>query len=136
MIPTNEAEIEVDFSGFRKLRYPRKNLRSVLYNLVSNAIKYADPQRAPRVTVKTYMSTAANDCVLSVADNGLGIADKQLSKLFTMFKRLHDHVEGSGIGLYLVKRILDNSGDRILVESQPGEGSVFNVYFRQEDPQG
>ena len=102
---------------------------------MSNAIKYADPQRAPRVTVKTYMSTA-NDCVLSVADNGLGIADKQLSKLFTMFKRLHDHVEGSGIGLYLVKRILDNSGDRILVESQPGEGSVFNVYFRQEDPQG
>ncbi len=69
---------------------------------------------------------------LSVADNGLGIADNQVSKIFSMFKRVYTHVEGSGIGLYLVKRILDNTGDKIVVQSEEGKGSVFNVYFNQD----
>jgi PAS domain S-box-containing protein len=133
LIHASKAEIEVDISGFKELEFSRKNLRSVLFNLVSNAIKYADPQRTAKVSIKTYMSPT-NDRVLSVADNGLGIPENQVGKIFIMFKRLHDHVEGSGIGLYLVKRIVDNSGGRILVESQVGKGSVFRVFFRQEDP--
>lgn len=134
LIQKSKAEIEADFSVLDRLVYFRKNLRSILYNLISNAIKYADPQRAPKVTIKTYPSVA-NECVLSISDNGQGISENQVSKVFNMFKRFHDHVEGSGIGLFLVKRILDNSGDRILVESQLGKGSVFNVFFKQGGPQ-
>jgi signal transduction histidine kinase len=55
----------------------------------------------------------------------------RLDQLFTMFKRFHDHVEGSGIGLYMVKKIVENAGGRIEVESQVGVGSTFRVYFRR-----
>jgi signal transduction histidine kinase len=55
----------------------------------------------------------------------------RLGQLFTMFKRFHDHVEGTGIGLYMVKKMVENAGGRIEVETHLGEGSTFRVYFRQ-----
>jgi signal transduction histidine kinase len=67
--------------------------------------------------------------VLDVQDNGLGIAENQLPKLFGMFQRLHDHVEGSGIGLYMVKKIVENAGGTVAVHSQLGDGSTFVVSF-------
>ncbi len=69
-----------------------------------------------------------------VKDNGLGINKKHHSKLFLMFKRLHTHVEGSGIGLYIIKRIVENNGGKIEVESEENEGSEFKVYFYQGIP--
>jgi signal transduction histidine kinase len=65
-----------------------------------------------------------------VQDNGLGLSPAQQSKLFTMFKRMHTHVEGTGIGLYIVKRIIENNGGKIDVESEQGKGTVFKVYFK------
>ncbi|WP_242916448.1 PAS domain-containing sensor histidine kinase [Pontibacter liquoris] len=131
LIAASNAEIIADFSGFKSLTYSRKNLRSILFNLVSNAIKYAHPQRRPQVRVKTHLASTGLYC-LSVADNGLGITSNQTSKIFSLFKRAHDHVEGSGIGLYLVKKILDNSGDSIVVDSVPDKGSVFSICFKQK----
>jgi signal transduction histidine kinase len=55
------------------------------------------------------------------------------NKIFMMFKRLHNHVEGTGIGLYIVKKIIDNMGGKIEVETAVGEGSTFKVYFKTED---
>ncbi|MFN6946356.1 MAG: ATP-binding protein [Cytophagaceae bacterium] len=72
-------------------------------------------------------------CVLSVRDNGLGIDPDKKDKVFSMFKRFHDHVDGTGIGLYIVKRIIDNAEGKIEVESEPGKGSTFKVYFKQRD---
>ncbi|CAN5223037.1 hypothetical protein BH23BAC1_BH23BAC1_26630 [soil metagenome] len=69
--------------------------------------------------------------MLSVADNGLGFNVKQ-EKVFGMFKRFHDHVDGSGIGLYIVKKIMDNYGGKIEVESKENVGSTFNVFFRNK----
>ncbi|MGV3539905.1 MAG: PAS domain-containing sensor histidine kinase [Rufibacter sp.] len=131
-INTSQAEISVSTAGFENLKYSRKNLRSVMHNLISNAIKYADPQRKPEVHITTSISPDG-DYILSVADNGLGLTEEQIPKIFQMYKRVHDHVEGSGIGLYLVKRILDNSGDTITVESNPKEGSVFHLHFHQSE---
>ncbi len=51
-----------------------------------------------------------------------------------MFKRFHTHVEGSGIGLYIVKRIVDNAGGKIEVKSSLGKGTIFNIYFRFDSP--
>jgi signal transduction histidine kinase len=65
-----------------------------------------------------------------VQDNGLGLAPEQQAQLFTMFRRLHSHVEGSGIGLYMVKKILENAGGKVEVESSVGKGSTFRAYFR------
>lgn len=109
--------------------YARKNLRSIIYNLVSNAIKYKSPDRPPVIHLKTYEQ--GEYVVLEVQDNGLGIKKEQQHKLFTMFKRLHTHVEGTGIGLYIVKRIIENNGGRIEVDSVHGKGTTFKVYFRQ-----
>ncbi len=66
-------------------------------------------------------------------DNGLGIEQHQLPKLITMFKRLHDHVEGTGVGLYIVHKIVDNAKGRITVESDPDVGSTFRVYLKDEE---
>ncbi|SFG68591.1 CHASE domain-containing protein [Pontibacter chinhatensis] len=109
--------------------YARKNLRSIIYNLVSNAIKYKSPDRPPVINLKTYEQ--GEYVVLEVQDNGLGIKKEQQHKLFTMFKRLHTHVEGTGIGLYIVKRIIENNGGRIEVDSVHGKGTTFKVYFKQ-----
>jgi signal transduction histidine kinase len=68
--------------------------------------------------------------LLSFADNGLGIQADQVDKIFLMFKRVHTHVEGSGIGLYIVKRIIENNGGRVEVQSEPGRGTTFNMYFK------
>ncbi|MCP2045374.1 PAS domain-containing sensor histidine kinase [Pontibacter sp. HSC-36F09] len=125
------AVVECTDMEFNTLRYARKNLRSILFNLVSNAIKYADPDRNPVVSISTAI-TREGVYELSVKDNGLGLAPSQIGKIFSLFKRAHDHVEGTGIGLYLVKRILDNAGDSIAVESEVGVGSRFIVSFRQQ----
>lgn len=124
------ATVQCTRMDFTTLRYTRKNLRSILFNLVSNAIKYAHSHRKPLVNISTSI-TADGMYELAIQDNGLGLAPHQIGKIFSLFKRAHDHVEGSGIGLYLVKRILDNSGDSILVESEEGVGSRFLVRFHQ-----
>jgi signal transduction histidine kinase len=68
--------------------------------------------------------------VLSVKDNGYGIREADIPKVFKMFKRLHTHTEGTGIGMYIVKRILENSGGKIEVQSEYGKGSEFLVYVK------
>ena len=69
--------------------------------------------------------------VLEVHDNGLGLAEHQLPRLFSMFQRFHDHVEGTGIGLYMIKRMVENAGGRLGVHSQLGAGTTFFVYLPQ-----
>jgi PAS domain S-box-containing protein len=129
LVKEADASVTADFK-VKELLYARKNLRSIVYNLVSNAIKYRDPNRPPEVSLTTYLED--DYVVLQVRDNGLGIKKGQQHKLFTMFKRLHNHVEGTGIGLYIVKRIIENNGGRIELESELGEGTTFRVYFKQE----
>ncbi len=111
------------------LRLSNKNLRSIIYNLLSNALKYRAPDRHPYITIST--KAEQDYIILSVADNGLGVDLTKEAKMFSMFKRLHDHVEGSGVGLYIVKRIVESAGGKIIVESKLGEGSVFNIYFKK-----
>ena len=108
--------------------YPRNNLRSILYNLLNNAVKYRCPDRQPKISIKTYQENGY--VVLRVEDNGLGISKKQQPKMFSMFKRFHSHVEGTGVGLYIIKRIVENRGGKIEVESEQNSGSVFKVYLR------
>ncbi|WP_116543847.1 CHASE domain-containing protein [Pontibacter virosus] len=124
----SNANVQVDFQ-VKNLLYARKNLRSIIYNLVSNALKYRKPDLRPEVHISTYQE--GEYVVLRVQDNGLGIKKGQEQKLFNMFKRLHNHVEGTGIGLYIVKRIIENNGGRIELESELGQGTTFRVYFKQ-----
>jgi len=123
----SQTKVIVHLSDCQELQFSKKNFQSIVYNLVSNAIKYASPERSPIVVISLEKRT--DYVMLAVQDNGLGIDLKYEEKLFTMFERLHNHVEGSGVGLYIVKRIIDNAGGKITVESEVGKGSTFKVYF-------
>jgi PAS domain S-box-containing protein len=111
-----------------EIQFQKKNLRSIFYNLLTNAIKYQQPGVPPVVEVRT--RPEGQYILLSLSDNGLGIKEGNREKLFQMFKRFHTHVEGTGIGLYIVKRIVENSGGYIEVVSKEGQGSTFKVYLR------
>ena len=128
MISSSGARLEVDVAGCPTLRFSEKNLRSVVYNLLSNALKYCSAERVAQVGI--HCGSTPGYAVLTVVDNGLGMEAGRLDQLFTMFKRFHDHVEGSGIGLYMVKKMVENAGGKIEVESKLGEGSTFRVYFK------
>lgn len=121
------GELLVDVAACPKVACAEKNLRSVVFNLLSNALKYRHPARPPRVVLRSY--AVADYRVLEVQDNGLGFDLHQRAKVFGLFQRLHDHVEGSGVGLFVVQKILDNAGGRIDVDSQLGVGSTFRAYF-------
>ncbi|UYZ64467.1 PAS domain-containing sensor histidine kinase [Hymenobacter weizhouensis] len=134
LLLATQARLEVDVPADCRLIFSEKNLRSVVYNLLSNALKYRHPDRVPRVHIRC--RAEAGYQVLQVQDNGLGLdlAHGQ-EQLFQLFQRLHTHVEGTGIGLYMVKRMVENAGGHITVQSQLGQGSTFAVYFpRQPSP--
>lgn len=123
-------EFQPNFSedyAVEQIQSVRINVRSIMYNLLSNAIKYRSPDRPLYIALRTYVE--AGFVVISLQDNGLGMQPEQLEKLFTMFKRMHTHVEGTGIGLYILKRIVENTGGRVVAESQLDRGSTFKVYL-------
>jgi signal transduction histidine kinase len=99
-------------------------LRQVFTNLISNAIKFSRDGVPPRVAIGWERTPEAYR--FSVQDNGIGIAQEQRSQVFEIFSRLKDKdVAGTGIGLAIVKRIVESHGGEVGVESTPGEGSTF-----------
>jgi two-component system phosphate regulon sensor histidine kinase PhoR len=126
-INESKAHITLDIKE-HEIQFSRKNLRSVLYNLLSNAIKYKHPTRDPEIHISTEKENGVLH--LCIKDNGLGISSEKKDLIFTQFTRLEKEVEGTGIGLYLVKRILENEGGKIEVNSRVGEGSEFKVYLK------
>lgn len=115
MIQSTDTQIEVDVVDGPTIQFTQKNLRSMVYNLHSNAIQYSAPERV--ALVKISYNSGPNYDVLMVKDNSLGLEEIRINQFFTMFKRFHSHVEGIGIGLYMVKKMVDNAGRRIEVES-------------------
>ncbi|OGX91231.1 sensor histidine kinase [Hymenobacter coccineus] len=132
------GRLHLDVAACPRLVFAEKNLRSVVYNLLSNALKYRHPDRVPAVWLRTYPAPAdgSRSAVLEVEDNGLGLAlgPEQQRKLFGLFERLHDHVEGSGLGLFMVKKIVENAGGHIEVNSQLGQGTVFRLHLPAPQP--
>ncbi|AHM59062.1 PAS/PAC sensor signal transduction histidine kinase [Flammeovirgaceae bacterium 311] len=127
LIQETNTTVEKYFEKCPQLPFSPKNLKSIIYNFLSNAIKYRSPDRPPKITISCYLEDGQP--VLMVQDNGLGMQEKDLNKIFSMYTRLHTHVEGSGVGLYLVKRIVDNAGGTLKVESGLDKGSTFKVYL-------
>jgi signal transduction histidine kinase len=103
-------------------------LKQVWMNLIGNAVKYSSKRNDPHITVGSTQDAAGP--IYFVRDNGAGFDSKYADKLFKVFQRLHSHeeFEGTGIGLALVKRILDKHKGQIWAESSPGDGAAF--YFR------
>ena len=132
MIARHDARINLELDEMTTIEYNRAQLHSVLYNLITNAIKYRKPEETPEVCIRTFRQ--GGFAGLSVKDNGLGIDLKEHGeKLFTLFKRIHSHVEGTGVGLSLVHSIVTKNGGKIEVHSEPGQGTEFKLYLVQEN---
>ncbi|MAW97012.1 MAG: hypothetical protein CMF33_17535 [Leeuwenhoekiella sp.] len=121
--------IETDFSECPEIKYPKIHLKSIIQNLLTNAIKFKDPEKEGIIQLKTREDKGC-PCFI-ITDNGLGFdASKYKHKIFKLFKRLHIHVEGIGVGMYIVKSIIDSHGGEIEVKSKPNEGTEFIIYLK------
>ncbi|MCF3648821.1 PAS domain-containing protein [Synoicihabitans lomoniglobus] len=103
----------------------RGQISRVLQNLMSNALKYIDPGRPPKLEVTVHETSTTWQ--VEVRDNGIGIEPRHFERIFVIFKRLHTRTAhaGTGIGLAICKKIIQHHGGEIWVESVPGEGSTF-----------
>ena len=122
------AVIDIAVPDALEVQASATTLASIFENLIGNALKYRRPEVAPHISVKAAVQGAA--LRIAVSDNGLGIdMARHGAKLFQMFARLHPEadVEGSGAGLYLTKKGVENLDGKLSVESEPGQGSVFTV---------
>lgn len=109
----------------------RLRLRELFQNLLANAVKYMGDQPAPKV--KIGMQWRGEETIFYVRDNGIGIDPRYHEKIFGLFERLEASEEGTGIGLSLVKRIVEQHGGRVWVESEgKGHGSTFCFTLRQD----
>lgn len=129
-----ESDIEnagatVDVQPLPTVFGSRMDMHILISNLLSNAIKYQSGERTPKVSL-TAIDDKDNDQVrLVVTDNGIGIDKEKHGEIFRLFVRLHGTREypGTGIGLAIVKRIVDTYHVNVLVDSEPGKGSTFSV---------
>jgi signal transduction histidine kinase len=121
-----QFRIDSDFVTVGKIFTIKAFVQSVFYNLLSNAIKYRDPSRTLHIRVVSKVE--GENVVIEVIDNGIGIDLPNVKQsLFKLFKRFHTHVEGRGLGLYLVKSQIESLNGSLQVESVVGEGSIFKV---------
>lgn len=116
-------EIAEDLSIFSIKSY----VQSILHNLLSNAIKYRASRRQLEINLK--ITVEHRFLIISVKDNGLGMEMSQTTKekIFGLYQRMHDHVDGKGLGLYMVKTQIEALGGKIEVESEINKGSIFKV---------
>ena len=108
------------------IRGDRTRLTEVIQNLVDNAVKFMGDQPSPHITIGA-TENEQNETVFFVRDNGVGIDSQYHDRIFTLFNKLNAGAEGTGIGLTLVKRIIEVHKGRIWLESEPGKGTIF--YF-------
>jgi signal transduction histidine kinase len=104
-------------------------INSILYNLISNALQYRSPDRLPIIQVSSHKK--GEHVVIEVADNGLGIdLEKYRGDMFKLYKRFHNHIQGKGLGLYLVRQQVEKLDGHIEVDSTPDQGTTFRVYHK------
>ena len=121
-----ENKAKIIFSDLPIVKSYRSPLILVFQNLLSNAIKYKRDGVNP--IIKISCQKIKNKWEFSVSDNGLGISKEYYNKIFEIFQRLHnkDEYSGTGIGLSIVKKIIENLGGKIWLNSEEGKGTTFN----------
>ena len=131
LINKSNSVIINNFSEVEDFTFNRVAFKSLLYNLITNAIKYKHSERDPYL--KLNFTTLEGIKYLSVADNGRGMNDEEKGKLFNLFERMDNHdVEGTGMGLYIVKKLLDKYNVSIKVNSQKNIGTEFIFCFTKQ----
>ncbi|QJW90254.1 PAS domain-containing protein [Spirosoma taeanense] len=139
-----ESGALVDIASLPTVEGDSAQLGQLFLNLVSNAIKFRRPGETPRIRVTSQLvsrdqlpgsarplNPASHYHQISVADNGIGFDEKYLDRIFDVFQRLHSKTQytGTGIGLAIVKKVIENHDGAITASSQPDQGATFVVYL-------
>lgn len=131
-INSSNTEIIDLFGEAPQITTVKSYLVSIIFNLISNAIKYRSPKRPLKIKLSTRMKKG--DIVLEISDNGTGIdLERHKDKVFGLYKRFHPYVEGKGLGLFLVKNQVESLGGRIEIESKVDEGTTFCIYLKDSN---
>lgn len=127
-IQLSQAEIDTDFSEVENINFPKRYLTSILLNLLTNAIKYRSPQRPLVIKIKTNIHK--DFTILSFSDNGIGINMQKFGhKVFGLYQRFHNNIDGKGLGLYIIKSQVEAMDGKIEVESAENESTTFRIHF-------
>ncbi|MGY4540039.1 two-component system CheB/CheR fusion protein [Mucilaginibacter sp. UYNi724] len=126
-IKVSKAVFHTHFK-IKDVRFAKKNLRSIILNLITNALKFSSPDRIPEISIQTEKKDEF--IVLMIADNGIGIPKDEVDQIFKKYKRISETSEGTGIGLYLIRKIVNASGGKIEVDCEMGKGCAFKVFFK------
>ena len=122
----NEAKADVQAGPLPACLGDSVNTSQVFANLIDNALKYRDPDRPPRIVISGHVSDG--QAIYAITDNGIGIAQEHLRKVFEIFHRLNpEALPGEGLGLTIAQRVLERENGKIWVESREGYGSTFFV---------
>lgn len=113
----------------KEIVFPRNSLRSVFYNLINNSVKFSNPDNSSHIKITTV--EIKDFVILCVEDNGIGIAFENQRSIFQKSTRLSDNIPGTGMGLYVVKKMIEDNEGRIKLESKENEGTTFKVFFKQ-----
>jgi light-regulated signal transduction histidine kinase (bacteriophytochrome) len=116
--------------------------RQLLHNLIGNALKFSNPEIPPHIKIKSEivsgiklqnetLSPQVKYCHISVSDNGIGFEEQYKDKIFEVFQRLHgkNEYDGTGIGLSIVKKIVENHNGYIKAKGEPNKGATFEIYI-------
>jgi len=129
-VEMSQVTIHHDFSKVPVITYLPSHIKSILQNLLINAIKYRSPDRPPVVHI--WSDLHEGFIRLSIRDNGIGIDPRHHDQVFGLFKRFYLGVEGKGIGLFITKSQVESLNGKIDFESIPGEGTTFRVYLKNQ----
>ena len=128
-ILSNKVTLTTNIPEDATINYNSAYLESILYNLISNAIRYRHPQRKPIISINLYQQN--DKTIIEVSDNGIGIdLVRNADKIFGMYKTFSSNSDARGIGLFITKNQVDAMGGSITVDSIPNEGSTFKIYVK------
>ncbi|QSE98203.1 PAS domain-containing sensor histidine kinase [Fulvivirga lutea] len=122
----DKVSVEVDIKGEEKVNSDKLKLKIILSNIISNAYKYMDLDKEANF-LKVSVSHLKKTLKISIQDNGIGIDEEHLPKIFDMFYRGTEKSQGSGLGMYIVKQSIDKLEGKISIESTPGHGTTFTI---------
>lgn len=129
VIANSKASFHIDFSQVEDVLFNKVYLESVFLNLITNSIKYAQPDRSPVISIRSEKINGISQLIIS--DNGLGFdMEKVKGKIFGFHEKFHNHIDSKGIGLYLVYNHVTGLGGHIAVASEVNKGTTFTISFK------
>lgn len=130
MVQEHEMQISTNFDEAPEIETVQTYLYSIFYNLITNSIKYRHPGRQPKLSIASQKKDSS--IILTFRDNGLGFdMSGKGDQVFGLYKRFHHHIEGKGMGLFLVKTQVELLGGKITVNSVVNNGSEFIIELKQ-----